>query len=157
MTLVVAAGASAELVLPTDGTAETESNQCRRQRNVSTAGTAIVGGDGGSYTSGQSPNEQRGRQSSYVARVRGNRETRKRRKGAHPKQRSQGGAPAHARQHRGSKRNGCEAAGPDEEASAIFHGVVAAGSNAVVFGGRLWQTRQEMVFPLVMLLGYSRV
>ena len=52
---------------------------------------------------------------------------------------------------------GAKLAGPDEEASAIFHGVEAARSSAVVFGGRLWQTRQEMVFPLVMRLGYSRV
>ena len=83
------------------------------RKKVSAAGTAIDGGDGGRYTSDEvSQKNQRGRQSSYVVRARENRENPKRRKGAHPKQRSRGGAPAHLSQHRGSERNECEARRP---------------------------------------------
>ena len=58
-TLVVAAGASAELVPPSEVRQKPKRKPCRQQRKVSTAGTAIVGGDGGSFTSDQSLKEQK--------------------------------------------------------------------------------------------------
>ena len=59
-TAVAAAGASAEPVPPSEGTAKTESKAVSAAgKNVSAARTAIGGGDGGRYTSAESSRRSR--------------------------------------------------------------------------------------------------
>ena len=52
---VAAAGASTESVPPTEAPAKPKRKRCRRQVKLPAAGTAIDVGDGGSYTSDESP------------------------------------------------------------------------------------------------------
>ena len=59
VTLVTAAGASADPVPPSEGTAKTEAKAASAAGKFSTAGTAIVGGDSGSYTSDESARRSR--------------------------------------------------------------------------------------------------
>ena len=111
----------------------------------STAGTAIVGGDGGSYTSDESPRRSREVVNPHtwpvcakIAKIRrGERE---------PTQNSALGVGYQATQTNtgGWRGPGAKPAGPDEEDTAIFHGDEAARSCAVVFRGRLWQTGQKI-------------
>ena len=112
-TLVAAAGASAEPVPPPEGTAKTEAKavsaagknypRAGRQSSVVTAADT------------RATNLPEGTEKSSIFTcgpcVRKSQNP-KRQKGAHPKQRSRSGVPAHSNQHRELERHGCEARRP---------------------------------------------
>ena len=112
---------------------------------ISTAGTAIVGGDGGNYRSDGSPRRSREVVNPHtwpvcakIANIR---------KGEwEPTQTSALGVGYQPAQTGTGDWGGTRAkpAGSDEEDTAIVHGDEAARSSAVVFRGRLWQTGQEV-------------
>ena len=127
-------------------------NSAGGRKHFSTAGTAIVDGDGGSYTSDESLIRSREVVNPHtwpvcakIAKIRkGERE---------PTQNSAlvvGYQPTHA--NTGDRRGtGAKPAGPDEEDTAICHRDEPARSSPVVFRGRLWQTGQEIIFPWALL------
>ena len=124
------------------------------RKKISPAGTAIDGGDGGRHTIDESPRWSREVVNPYVwpvgakiAEIRG-RESK-------PTQNSVLGAGHQPTQvnTRGRRGTSAKPAGPDEEDTAIIHGVEAARSTAVVFRGRLWQTGQEIGISVGAALG----
>ena len=158
MTAFAAAGASAEPVQPSEGTAKIEEKAVSAAVKISPRpgrrSTVVTAAE--IYERQISLQEQKGRQPSYVALVRENRENEKRRKGAHPKPSPRGGAPAHPSEHRESVRNDGKPGGPDKGGTAIIHVVEAARSTVVLFLGRLWRKRdRRSVFPLARSLRYS--
>ena len=154
---IAVAGASAEPVPPSEGTAKTEAKAVsasgkkspwlRRRSSVATAAVT------------RARNLPEGAERSSIpirspcARI-----TRKSERGERePTQNSTLGVghqptQANTRDRRG---RGAKPAGPDEEDTAIFHRDEPARSSPVVFRGRLWQTGQEIIFPWALL--YSRM
>ena len=145
-TLVVAAGASAKPVPPPEGTEKTETKAVSvAGKKISTAGTAIVGDDGGSYRSDEFPRSSRVVVNSHTWPVRA-KIAKIRRGERQPTQNSARGVgyqptQTNTRDWRGP---GAKSAGPDEEDTAIIHGDEVARSSAVVFRRRLWQTGQKI-------------
>ena len=125
--------------------AENRSESGLGGREKSAAGTATVGGDGGSYAIDEPPRSSREIVHPHtlpvcakIAKIRrGKRE---------PTQNialGVGYQPTEA--NTGDRRGtGAKPAGPDEEDTAIFHWGEVARSSAVVFRGRLWHTGQEI-------------
>ena len=139
--LVAATGVSAEAVPPPEGTAKTESKAVSAAAKFSSAGTAVVDGDGGRYTSDESPRRSRRVVNYYVLPV-CTKITNIRRDEREPTQHNAlrvGHQPTQANTG-DRRRTGTKPAGPDEEDTTIVHGGEAADSSGVVFRCRLWQT-----------------
>ena len=115
------------------------------RKNFSTAGTAIIGGDGGSYTSDETPRRNREVVNPHTWPVCA-KTTNIRRGEREPIQNSDLGVWYQPTQANTGDRRGTAAkpAGPDEEGTANYHGGEAARPSAVVFRGRLWQMRREI-------------
>ena len=145
-TLVAAAGASARPRATPGGYGKKRDESSVGGRNIfSTAGTAIVGGGGGSYTTDESPrrirevvNPHTGPVCAKIANIgRGGREPTSNNAlgvGYQPTQTNIG-------DRRGT---GAEPAGPDEDDTAIVRREEAARPNLVVVRGRLLLTGQEI-------------
>ena len=112
---------------------------------MSTAETAIDGGDGRRCTSDASPRRSREVANPHTWPVRA-KIARIRRGEREPTQNSALGAGHQPTQANTGDRRGTDAepAGPDEEGTAIFHGGEVARSTAVLFRGRFWQTGQKI-------------
>ena len=113
-TVVAAVGASAEPASPSESTAKNEAKSVsaagKDYRRPGRGSTVVTAADT------RATNLPEGKERSLILIsgpcVRKSRKNPKRRKGAHPQQRSRGGAPVNPSQHRGSVRNEYEARRP---------------------------------------------